>query len=62
LALMIAPTYGASLSAETASMLDSSISKLKRKLIAEGLGSLDMSHMPSGTGHYGSRWDINTDA
>jgi hypothetical protein len=34
---------------------------LRRKAINEELDNADMSHLPEGSGHNGSRYDINED-
>lgn len=63
LAVAIAPKYGAAVSMELASVVDSAASSLTRKCISEKLENADMSHQPIGSGWTGAtRYDINTDA
>ncbi|QDP53232.1 MAG: hypothetical protein GOVbin7744_35 [Prokaryotic dsDNA virus sp.] len=62
LAIVLAPQYGATLSPELFAKYDSAFSMLQRKSIAERLDNADMSHLPDGSGHFGSRYDINTDS
>jgi len=61
LAVACAPKYGASISIELAAVAKSTYDTILRKSISEKLDNTDMSHLPSGAGHYGSRYDINTD-
>jgi len=61
LAVMMAPKYGASISPELATVIGYSISTLRRKLIKEALDNVDMTHLPEGTGHWGHRYNIQTD-
>lgn len=62
LALMLAPTYGATVSAELAAIINTEISKIRRKTQSEKLVNTDMTHLPIGQGHFGTRYDITTDS
>jgi len=55
LAIVMAPQYGATVSAELATTGDAFIEMIKRKSISEKLTNADMSHLPVGTGNYNSR-------
>lgn len=62
LAVMCAPKYGASVSAEMALVADQALTMVQRKAINEGLRNADMTHMPIGQGWYGDGYyNINTD-
>lgn len=61
LCVMVAPQYGASISSELATKIGYAVSVLRRKLIKEMLDNVDMTHLPEGTGHWGHRYNINTD-
>jgi hypothetical protein len=61
LAIVCASQYGASVSTELATVAERTYRILLRKAISEELDNTDMSHMPEGAGHYGNRYDINTD-
>ena len=61
LAIVCASQYGATASAELVAVADRAYSALLSKSIREQLDNADMSHMPSGSGHYGSRYDIYSD-
>ncbi len=61
LAIAIAPTYGATVSAETIAVADISAGMILRKSLAERLTGLDMSHLPRGAGIGGHR-NILTDS
>lgn len=52
LSLVIAPKYGATISAEQAVVINESIEATRRQLINNKLTNTDMSHMPIGQGHY----------
>lgn len=58
LAIELAPTYGASISAELLIKADEGWSTILRKCINEKLTGADMTHLPYGTGHFGSGFDI----
>ena len=62
LAITIAPKYGASISAETASVAQSAIGGVQTKLIVEKKKGVDMSYLPVGSGHYGRGNNILTDS
>ena len=62
LAITIAPKYGASISAETASVAQSAIGGVQTKLIVEKKKGVDMSYLPVGSGHYGRGNSILTDS
>jgi hypothetical protein len=57
LALEVASTYGATVSAELAAKLDEAWGVIVRKAMVEKLRERDMSSMPMGEGHYRT-WDI----
>jgi hypothetical protein len=62
LSVVLAPKYGASVSAELVAVVSASVEALQIKLMQEKIDNQDMSHMPAGQGHRGAgRWDINTD-
>ena len=61
LSVVIAPKYGASLSPELVAIIDRSYTALLRKSLSEKLDNTDMSHLPIGQGHFGTRYDITTD-
>jgi len=62
LSVAMAPKYGASVSAELASMVQSTANTMSRKMISEKLTNADMSHQPWGAGWTGNyRYDINSD-
>lgn len=61
LAILLAPKYGATVSGELATIADNSINRIKRKLISEKQKGADMSHLPRGSGIYGSGYDITRD-
>jgi len=62
LAIACAPQYGATVSAELATVADSSYRFLLAKAQREKLDNADMSHMPQGSGHSGGKsYDIYTD-
>jgi len=63
LAIDMAPKYGASVSLELATKADDSYKALFRKVISESedMDNKDMSHLPEGAGHYGTRYDITSD-
>ena len=61
LGVRAAPQYGASISVEYAAALTMALKVLRRKLIVEGLDNTDMTHLPEGTGHWGSRYNITSD-
>ncbi len=62
LAVMCAAKYGATVSIELAAVLRSHYNMVLRKSISEKLDNTDMSHMPIGQGHFGTRYDITTDS
>jgi len=55
----LAPRNGVSLSIELATIIDDTVSALKRKMISEKLDNRDMTHMPIGEGRFSVRYDIN---
>lgn len=61
LCVMVAPQYGASISPELSTKIGYAVSALRRKLIKEMLDNVDMTHLPEGTGHWGHRYNIQTD-
>jgi len=61
LSVVIAPKYGATLSQELVAVIDRSYTALLRKSLYEKLDNTDMSHLPIGQGHFGTRYDITTD-
>lgn len=62
LAITIAPKFGASISAETASVAQSAIGGVQTKLIVEKKKGVDLSYLPVGSGHYGRGNNILTDS
>lgn len=60
LALRVASDYGAEVSMGTAAKADDGYSAILRVLINQKLEGADMSHLPQGTGHYGSGYNILT--
>ena len=62
LAVTIAPKFGASISAETASVAQSAIGGVQTKLIVEKKKGVDLSYLPVGSGHYGRGNNILTDS
>jgi hypothetical protein len=62
LAILIAPKYGATVSAELVATTDIAVTAIKRKSISEKLDNADMSHLPEGAGWRRSNWDIITDS
>lgn len=62
LAILCASQYGASVSAELASVADRTYNFLLAKAQREQLDNVDMSHMPAGSGKFGHGYDINTDS
>ena len=60
LAASLAPRYGASLSVESAVILDQRLAELRQKAMRDLLDNTDMTHMPYGMGHY-DRYDITSD-
>ena len=61
LAIVCASQYGATVSQELATVADRTYGVILRKAQKEELENVDMSHLPEGSGHYGNRYDINTD-
>lgn len=61
LAASCASKYGASVSIELAANLGGAYGIVLRKAISEALDNTDMSHLPIGQGHFGTRYDITTD-
>ena len=61
LAIICAPQYGASVSLELAGAADRSYRMLLAKSQREALDNVDMSHMPGGSGRFGSGYDIYKD-
>lgn len=61
LSVVCASKYGRSISAELAAVASVSINMIKRKSISEMLENADMSHLPRGSGHFSSGYDITTD-
>lgn len=59
LALEVASTYGATVSAELASKLDEAWGVIVRKAMVEKLRERDMTSMPLGESHY-QTWDITS--
>lgn len=62
LALVLAPKYGASVSAELVAVGSTEYKKVLRKSLSELLDNTDMTHLPIGQGHFGTRYDITTDS
>lgn len=62
LAILCASQYGASVSTELASVADRAYGLLLSKAQREKLDNVDMSHLPVGSGKYGSGYDINSDS
>ena len=62
LAVLCASQYGASVSQELVSVADRTYSFLLSKFQREALDNVDMSHLPEGSGHFGTRYDISTDS
>ena len=62
LAIAIASKYGASVSAELATVAQASISGVQTKLIVEKKKGVDLSYLPVGSGHYGRGNSILTDS
>ena len=60
LSLVCAAKYGADVSKELAVVLDEAVSTLRGKLIRESLEKMSMLHLPRGTGHRRTGYDINT--
>lgn len=60
LAIAIAPSYSAPIPPEVAFEADDTFKALQRKCIVEKLKGADQSHLPRGSGHYGSGWDITS--
>lgn len=61
LAIDLAPTYGATVSAELQKKYADGYGLICRKLIAKKLVPADNDHLPLGEGRYGNQYDINTD-
>ena len=61
LAIVLAPKYGASISPELAMIAEGAVNVIARKTISEKLDNQDMSHLPRGSGHFSSGYDITTD-
>lgn len=61
LAILCAAQYGATVSPELAAVADRSWGIVHRKAVQEQLDNMSMSHLPAGTGHYGTGYDIQTD-
>lgn len=61
LAILCAPQYGATVSVELAAVAERTYNMLLSKAQREELENADMSHMPSGSGHWGSGYDIYSD-
>ena len=59
LAILCAAQYGATASGELVAVADRTYSMLLSKAQREQLDNVDMSHLPQGSGHYGSGYDIN---
>lgn len=53
LALELAPTYGATITPELAFAANEAYTSLLRKIMIDAQKPLDMSHMPTGSGHAG---------
>ena len=64
LGVVCASQYGATVSAEHATVADRTYRMLHRKALQEQLDNTSMTHMPQGSGHYhhGSRYQIATDS
>lgn len=60
LSVDLAPTYGATISAELAKKYDDGFGMIQRKCINEKMRPARMDHMPIGSGNYGSGWDITS--
>lgn len=61
LAIDLAPTYGATISAELGAIAGDAYGSLVRKCISEKNHQADMDHMPAGSGNFGIRYNINND-
>jgi len=61
LAIALAPTYGASVSAELGAVADTAYGMIQRKSISEKLDNTDMTQLPEGQGHWRNRYNIETD-
>jgi len=61
LAIVCAPQYGKSVGPELATMAQQNLSSLMRVELNNKIDNVDMTHLPEGTGHFGSRYNINTD-
>jgi len=61
LAVNVAPRFGASASAELIGVGSSAYNTMLRKSLSEKLDNTDMTHLPIGQGHFGTRYDITTD-
>ncbi len=63
LAIVIAPNYGASVSAEQIAIADTTVGMILRKSLVERQAGLDMNHLPAGAGNEGNlRRNILTDS
>lgn len=60
LAMRVARDYGAQVSAELAARTDEAYSLILRTLTNQRLQGLDMSHLPQGSGGFGSGYNILT--
>ncbi len=61
LAVAIAPKFGASVSGELVAVGSSAMELIERKVMLEKMKGADMTHLPYGHGHLGTRYDISTD-
>ena len=60
-AVYVAPSFSAPVTPLVLGLARKSLKQLKRKFIAEELDNTDMSHLSEGSGHWGNRYDIQTD-
>ena len=62
LAIVCAPQYGRAVSPELYNLAESSRETLVGIELRNELDNLDMTHLPEGSGHYGTRYDIYSDS
>lgn len=62
LSIDLAPTYGATVSAELAKKLEDGFGTIQRKCMVEKMRPADMSHMPQGEGKFYREGRILTDS
>lgn len=61
LGIYLAPGFSVPVPPDLPGIAGSAVKTVRTRLMAEELDNTDMSHMPRGTGHYGSGYDITTD-